>query len=84
MSTLLPALLAWRPFLDPIDIHTGWYVLLVPLALFIAIAYKAVRTKNMDRYYREVGVMTVQIIALMIGLAAASFLIVEVFARAAE
>lgn len=84
MTGALPLILAWRPFLDPLDLHRVWFLLLAPLALGVALAYKAVRARDMNRYGREVGLMTFQIIGLMILLAAASFVIVELIARAME
>jgi hypothetical protein len=79
--TLLPLTLAWRPFLDPIDAHRWWYLLLIPLALGVSMAYKAVRTQNLRRYPIEVVIMTGQVVLGMIALAAASYILVELFAR---
>jgi hypothetical protein len=71
-------MLAWRPFLDPLDLHAYWYFLMVPLALGIAVAYKAVRVRNMDRYWGQVGIMTLQIIGSMVGLGILAYLILIV------
>lgn len=71
------AALAYRPFVDPVDIQRIWYLLLVPLALGIAVTYKAVRIPDMRRYPRQVAIMTVQIIIAMLALGAASFLLVQ-------
>jgi hypothetical protein len=68
--------LAWRPFLDPLPIEDGWFLLLFPLALLISIGYKAVRVGDMRRYWREVGVMTVQVILAMILLWIAAYLVI--------
>jgi hypothetical protein len=38
-------LLAWRPFLDPLNLHEYWWAFLVPLALGVAFTYKAVRVR---------------------------------------
>ena len=38
-------LLAWRPFLDPLDLHGYWWAFLFPLSLGIAFTYKAVRVR---------------------------------------
>ncbi|MCC6675620.1 MAG: hypothetical protein IT436_00625 [Phycisphaerales bacterium] len=70
-------LLAYRPFIDPVDIQRIWYFLLIPLALGIAITYKAVRIPDMRRYPRQVALMTVQIVIAMLALGAASFLLVQ-------
>jgi hypothetical protein len=71
-------ILAWRPFLDPIDAHAWWFLFLVPLSIFISIAYKAVRVPDMTKYWREVGVMTVQIIAAMILLGIGAYIFLQI------
>jgi len=70
--------IAHRFFVDPIDAHTWWWALLVPLAVFISIAYKAVRLNSMAHYWREVGIMTVQILLGLMGLGLLSLVVVEV------
>jgi hypothetical protein len=70
------ALLAWRPFLDPIDAHRVWWALLVPLALLVSIAYKAVRLHSMRRYWVEVASMTGQIVVWMVLLGAATYVLI--------
>lgn len=71
----------WRPFIDPINAHATWYLFIVPISLFIAIAYKAVRVKTFKGYWTAVAVLTVQIILGMIALALAFLLLVQVYAR---
>lgn len=68
--------LAWRPFLDPLPIEDGWFLLLIPLALLVSMGYKAVRVGDMSRYWREVAVMTVQVILAMILLWIAAYLVI--------
>jgi hypothetical protein len=75
----------YRPFIDPLEVHTWWWWLLIPMSLGIAVVYKAVRVKNVNDswgpYLREVVVMTLQIVIGMILLAVASYGLVEVYAR---
>ncbi len=73
--------MGYRPFIDPISIHEHWFWLLIPMAVGIAIVYKAVRLKDMDRYWRAVAVMTAQIVLGMIVLGFASYLFVMVYVR---
>lgn len=73
-----PALVAWRPFLDPLPLHNLWWVLLFPLALGVSVAYKAVSVPDMDRYWPQVARMTIQIIVGMLALAAALYVFIEV------
>ncbi|MCU0688620.1 MAG: hypothetical protein MUE97_02610 [Phycisphaerales bacterium] len=72
---------AHRWFIDAMSIHDQWWLLIIPMALLIAVAYKAVRLKNLDRYWREVGLMTVQILLGMAALAGALWLLAEVYVK---
>lgn len=69
--------LAYTPFIDPINIHQYWYLLLLPVAFFVSLAYKACRVEPLSDLAKEVAVMTVQIVIVMILLGVASFLFVE-------
>jgi len=69
--------LAYRPFVDPIDAHRLWFLLLIPLALGVSITYKAVRTVDMRTYWRQVALMTLQIVFGIIALGAASYLVIQ-------
>ncbi|HYE02043.1 MAG TPA: hypothetical protein VD963_02280 [Phycisphaerales bacterium] len=77
-QTLL-LLAAWRPFLDPVQLHRHWWFLLIPLALGISVTYKAIRLRTLERYWREVVAMTVQIVLAMLALAAGVYLLVELY-----
>lgn len=70
-------LLAHRPFIDPLDVHAYWFLLLIPMAVLISMTYKAVRLHSMDRYWREVGTMTAQVVLGLFALGMASFLLIE-------
>ena len=82
MTPLLAAhesLLAWTPFINPMNIfHEWWYLLLMPLAFGISVIYKAVRMPNLQRFWRETLTMTAQIVLAMIGLAIMLMLLVQV------
>lgn len=71
----------WRPFLDPLNAHAYWYALLIPISFFISVAYKAVRLKTLTGYWTAVVVMTVQIVLGMIALAAAFYVLVQVYPK---
>jgi hypothetical protein len=77
-SAAPPSALPYRPFIDPVraPVHTHWYVLLIPMSFGIAVVYKAVMLKTMDRYWHEVLYLTIQIIVGMILLGLASYLLV--------
>ena len=69
--------LAWRPFLDPRDLHRQWFFLLVPLALGIAVTYRGVRVNTFEKYWIKTLILTVQIVLAMILLGAASYLFIQ-------
>lgn len=71
------SMLAYRPFIDPLDLHDAWFVLLLPLAFFVAIAYKAVRVEDMARFWPAALWMAAQIVVGMIALGAAFFVVIE-------
>lgn len=75
----VPALLAWIPFVEPLPGVEGWWMLLVvPLSFGIALTYKALRMPKLDHIWRAAGVMTVQILLGLFGLACAFLILVQV------
>jgi hypothetical protein len=70
-------LLAYTPFIDPLDVHRVWYMLIVPLALGIAVTYKAIRVGDMKQYPRQVFAMTAQVVGVMALLGLASYLLIQ-------
>lgn len=72
---------AWRPFLEPIDLHEHWWWTLLALALGISIAYRAVRVDTFVGYWKRVLAMTIQIVGGMMLLAALVYVVVEVLVR---
>ncbi len=77
---LVDTLAQWRPFVDPINAHRSWYLLLIPMAILITMVYKAVRLPELDRYWRQVAVMSVQIVLGIIALGAAIYLFIQFIA----
>lgn len=70
-------LLAYRPLIDPLDLHQVWFLLLAPLALLISMAYKAVRVEDMRRFWPATLWMTAQILVGMVSLGAAFYVVIE-------
>jgi hypothetical protein len=70
-------ILAWRPFLDPLELHQYWWAFLLPLALGVSFTYKAVRVANLSDLPRQTFIMTAQVILGMILLGAAAFCFLE-------
>jgi len=59
---------AWIPFLQPIpELVAGWYVLCIPLVLGVSMVYRAVWTNQDGPWARQVGVMTLLLMAGLIG-----------------
>lgn len=81
VSQGVPVRPPYRPFLDPLDVHNWWWVMLLPMAFGIAVVYKAVRLKDLRGYWLAVLSLTFQIVAGMVLLGAATYLLVEVYAR---
>ncbi len=72
-------LLAYIPFVDPIHaLQDWWYLLLIPLAFGISVIYKALRSPQFEHYWQNVLVMTGQIVAAMIALAAVLVVAIQV------
>ncbi len=71
------AVVAYVPFIDPLDAHHWWYLLLVPMAALIAVSYKAVRVETLRDFPKEAAIMTVQIVLGIVLIGVASFLFVE-------
>ena len=82
---MIGLMLAYRPILDPLDLHGVWYLLLLPLSVMLAMAFKAARVRDGDDgklpimvYLRQSIVFTIQIILGMVGLYALALLVVTV------
>ena len=60
-----PLTLAYTPFIDALPLHDAWYLLIIPMSIFLAIGYKAVRCYQLKTYVREVTFFVVQILGVM-------------------
>ena len=70
--------LAWIPFMEPINwFHSWWYLLLLPLAFVLSMAYKAIRVPNLKQYWWQVTLMTSQIVLGVIALGIVLVLFVQ-------
>ncbi len=77
MLELAPIVLAYIPFVDPIDAHRWWFLLLIPMAIGVSMVYKAVRMRSLTRYWRHVAGMSASIILGIIVLGAATYVLIE-------
>ncbi|MBC8201367.1 MAG: hypothetical protein H8E86_04905 [Planctomycetes bacterium] len=65
-------MIAWTPFLEPMNaMQSWWYLLLVPLVFGIAVIYRALREKSFARYWQSVCIMTLQVVLGILGIAVA-------------
>lgn len=72
-------LLAWIPFLQPAPgVSSWWWLLVLPLSLFLSMGWKAVRVEGFDGYWAAVLRMSAQIVLGMIGMFVALALLVRV------
>ncbi|MEQ9205919.1 MAG: hypothetical protein RLN78_00980 [Phycisphaerales bacterium] len=70
--------LSYTPFVDALSIHEQWYLLIVPIVVFVAIGYKAVRVGEMKGYWRNVFAFVVQVLGVMAVLAIAFTIVITV------
>ena len=75
---MTPLLAGYIPFVDPIQVfHDWWYLLLIPLSFGISVIYRALKMRDLDRFWRAVAMMTVQIVLVMAALAVVLVVLVE-------
>ena len=72
-----PALLAFRPFLDPVPVDQYWMLMLLPMVIAIAVVYKTIKTDRLEKIPREATVLAAQIVAFMVMAAAALWMLTE-------
>lgn len=70
MSTLL-----YTPFVDYINISSYWFLLLIPLAVSIAVVYKALKVRNVRQLPAAAAALSVTILVGMIIAAGILYLI---------
>lgn len=60
---------SWTPFLGPAPgVASWWWVLVIPLTMFVSMAWKAVRQDDLSGYWAAVGRMAAQIVLGMIAM----------------
>ncbi|QDU73022.1 hypothetical protein [Mucisphaera calidilacus] len=78
MPDTTPLTLAWRPFLDPLPLENHWLWLMIPLALAVALIYKAIKLPDLSQLPAQTLVLSSQIIAFMVLVAAALWILTEI------
>ena len=75
----MTSLLAWTPFLQPAPgAQHWWWLLVIPMALGVSMAYKAIRVQKLGDWPKAVVTMAAQIVAAMIAIAIGLYLLVIV------
>ncbi len=80
-AALCQLTLAWRPFLEPLNLHDHWLWLLPPLVIAVAVVYKALKLEDLSKLLAETIRLTIYILVLMVGSAALLWGIVEAVER---
>ena len=79
LAEVAPGILAWKPFLQPAPgVERWWWLLVIPTAVGLALAYKSTRTRELALLPRDVVRMSVQIVLAMVGIAVFLYLLVIV------
>jgi uncharacterized membrane protein YqgA involved in biofilm formation len=68
--------LAYTPFIDALEIHDYWYLLIIPMTIFLAIGYKSVRCSDLSQFFKEVVIFTIQILGGLLVLAFAFMIVI--------
>ena len=76
--TALP-FLAYAPFVNPLPLWDVWALLLVPLCAAVSVVYKCIKCQHVRQVPREATVITLWIIAAMIGVAAGVLIVYRLF-----
>ncbi len=75
---------SWIPFVGPMNwMQSVWYISLIPLAIGIAMIYKAIRVTHLRTYWAQVGMLSVQIVCTIVLLAIALIVFVQFIIPAA-
>jgi hypothetical protein len=71
-------ILAWRPFLEPLDLHDHWPWLMFPLVLVVSVVYRTLRTTDLDKLPGETLGLMAYILFWMVVAAGGLWILVEV------
>jgi len=68
---------AWRPLLDPLTLDGHWFWMTLPMALAIAVVYKAIKLENLARLPQQAILLAIQFVIVMVLAAATLWVITE-------
>lgn len=76
----MAGLAQWRIFLEPMPAHGYEWLLLIPMVVFLSIAYKAVRCEKMERYWKSSAMMTGVVVGTLVLMTLVGWGLVELLA----
>ena len=68
---------SWRPLLDPLPVDDYWLWLMAPMAVAIAVVYKAIKLDDLTPLPRQAIWLAVQFVIVMAVAAAVLWLVTE-------
>lgn len=78
MQSAALAPIGWIPFLEPMPAaHAAWWLSIIPIALGVSLAWKAVRLETIEGWQRAVAMMALQIVLAVVGIAIGLYLLVQ-------
>ncbi len=69
--------LAWVPVVEPMPIEGFWLWWMVPMVVLICLTYRTMRAQRMADVARETLVMSLQVLAFMVGVAIVLFIVTD-------
>ncbi len=61
----MSAVLAYRPFLEPLPIEPAWLWLCVPLVLGVAVVYKTIKLPTLEKLPQQSLLLATQVLLFM-------------------
>ena len=75
-------MIGFIPFVDPlIGALDWWYLLLLPLALLVALVYKAMRCEDLADVPRQTLIATAKLLGAFVGCAAVLWIVLIILER---
>ena len=72
------ALTGWIPMIGPASwLQPVWWLLLIPMAWGLSMAYKAIRVGSLEGYWMAVLVMTFQIVIAMVAIGLGLMILIQ-------
>lgn len=73
----MPAVLAWRVFLEPAPWDAHWLWLSLPIVVAICVVFKTIRGPSLSRLPLSAGFLVMQVVVFLVLAAAGLWLLVD-------